>query len=67
MKFCYEGNDAERLEVLEEQLEAQMIANLALAVDAGYSTEEVLQALKKVYGRQYRGLWGDPKPVEQTT
>lgn len=67
MKLCFEGNDAERLEVLEEQLEAQMIANLALAADAGYSTEEVLQALKTVYGRQYRSLFGDIKPADHTT
>ena len=59
-------DDPERLVELERQLEDHIAETLAEAADAGYSTAEVLMALKLVCERQYTALANDPDPAEDT-
>jgi len=59
-------DDPERLVELERQLENHISETLAEAADAGYSTAEVLMALKLICERQYTAIAEDPDPAEDT-
>jgi hypothetical protein len=54
----------ERLVELEQQLERHMSELMAEAADAGYSTAEVLMAVKVVCDRQHMALAADPDPAD---
>jgi hypothetical protein len=52
--------DPNRLVELEQQLEAHMSDVIAEAADAGFSSAEVLMALRVVCERQHVALSADP-------
>ncbi|RYG65857.1 hypothetical protein EON80_16550, partial [bacterium] len=56
--------DPNRLVELEQQLENHMSEVLAEAADAGYSSAEVLIALKVVCERLHAALTADPNPAD---
>lgn len=57
-------NDPDRLVALEHALDSHATELIADAAEAGYSTAEVLMALKMVCERQYAALAEDPDPAE---
>lgn len=57
-------NDPERLIERERSLDAHIVELIAEAADAGYSTAEVLIALRMVCEHQHSALAEDPDPAD---
>jgi len=57
-------NDPDRLVALEHALDSHATELIADAAEAGYSTAQVLMALKMLCERQYTAIAEEPDPAE---